>query len=78
VTLELANSNPGAAPRLGVAKFTVAARQDQPVLASAALPGDAERSLLLLLKVRRVHSDEDLRSIFQCKMRLRHALDSER
>jgi hypothetical protein len=68
--LELASSTservPVTSPR--TLKFSMTAHENEPVLARVGWGEASRRSLLILLRVFEVHSEQDLRAIFQCKM----------
>lgn len=52
-------------------KFAATARENEPALARVEWDRESRRTLLLLLRTFEVHGDEDLRAIFECKMRQR-------
>jgi len=67
--LDLPHSKAGPAAPRRTLTFTASARDNEPALARVAWDEASERSLLILLRTFEVRGEDDLRAIFQCKMR---------
>jgi hypothetical protein len=52
-------------------RFSMTARENEPVLARVSWDEATRRSLLLLVRTFAIQSEDDLRAIFECKMRQR-------
>jgi hypothetical protein len=75
VTMQLANAGGVVPAPTATATLTLAGGEQRLLLGSAALPHQQDRALLALVKYWRIRGSEDLRRIFECKMRQRqHAL----
>jgi len=66
----LPNADPAGTPELSRTSFVVQGRSDHVLLGSADSPGDPQRKIVAIIKVYPVRSQEDLRTHFECKMRL--------
>jgi hypothetical protein len=78
VTLQLPNPSGAAPVPTGSATLTMTGPKRQLLLGSAPLPHRQDRALLALAKSWRIDDTQDLRSLFECKMRQRqHALSHE-
>jgi hypothetical protein len=73
VTLQLPNPAGAVPAPTGTSTLTVTGADQQLLLGTAPLPHRQDRALLALVKYWRVHHDQDLRSIFECKMQQRQA-----
>jgi hypothetical protein len=72
VTLQLPNANSAAPAPTAMTTLTMTGAAERLLLASAPLPHRQDRALLALVKYWRIDGSQDLRSIFECKMRQRH------
>jgi hypothetical protein len=66
----LPNADPTRNSALAGTTLFVDAPDDQPQIAAAEHPADPRRKLLAIVKTYPIRSIDDLRSLFQCKMRL--------
>jgi hypothetical protein len=73
VTLQLPNPAGAVPAPTGTSTLTVTGAEQQLLLGTAPLPHRQDRALLALVKYWRVHDGQDLRGIFECKMRQRQA-----
>jgi hypothetical protein len=73
VTLQLPNPDGAAPAPTGVAKLTMTGAERELLLGTAPLPHRQDRALLALVKYWRLRDTQDLRGIFECKMRHRQA-----
>lgn len=71
VTLQLPNATGVVPAPTATTTMTVAGAEQQLMLGSSALPHRKDRSLLALVKYWRIRDSQDLRRIFECKMRQR-------
>lgn len=71
VVLQLPNSNGAAPAPTADTSLTMSGAEQRLLLGSAPLPHRRDRALLALVKYWRVTETQDLRSIFECKMRQR-------
>src|SRR5215207_2483170 len=75
LTLQLPNATGVIPAPTSTMTVTMTGAEQQLMLGSSALPHRKDRSLLVLVKYWRVRDSQDLRAIFECKMRRRqHAL----
>lgn len=78
ITLQLPNPSGAAPAPTGSTTLTMTGNEQQLLLGSAPLPHRQDRALLALVKYWRIDDTQDLRSIFECKMRQRqHALSQK-
>ncbi|HKO53766.1 MAG TPA: hypothetical protein VJV79_38930 [Polyangiaceae bacterium] len=67
----LPNADPASNPQVRSAPVTLEAPYGQAALGFAKHPGDASRELIVIVTTRPVQNDDDLRVLFECKMRQR-------
>jgi len=72
------NADPARNPELARTSFLVEGRPDQPLLRSADYPGNPQRKVLAIVKAYPIRSQDDLRSHFECKMRLHQSALEQR
>jgi hypothetical protein len=78
VTLQLPNATGVVPAPTATTAMTLTGAEQQLMLGSSALPHRKDRALLALVKYWRIRDSQDLRRIFECKMRQRqHALSKE-
>lgn len=73
VVVQLPQREATTAPRTSRAVLSLAPRDGQPAVGSAALTHDRDRSLIVVVTPWRIRSDADLRAHFECKLRQRSA-----
>jgi hypothetical protein len=71
LTLQLPNPRRATPNPTREVRLRLASRNDAPLVASAAWEPQAKRSLMVVLQGHSVRAQEDLRRIFECKMRRR-------
>jgi hypothetical protein len=72
VTLQLPNANAATPATTASTTFTMTGAEQRLLVGSAPLPHRQDRALLALVKYWRIDDTQDLRHIFECKMRQRH------
>jgi hypothetical protein len=72
VTLQLPNPTGVVPAPTGKTTFTMAGADQQLLLGSSALPHRQDRALLALVKYWRLRDEQDLRTVFECKMQQRN------
>jgi hypothetical protein len=78
VTFQLPNATGVVPAPTATTTMTMTGAEQQLMLGSSALPHRKDRSLLALVKYWRIRDSQDLRHIFECKMRQRqHALSKQ-
>lgn len=78
IIMQLANANGAAPAPTATTTLTMAGSEQRLLIGSAALPHQQDRALLLLVKYWRIREPQDLRRIFECKMRQRQDALSKR
>jgi hypothetical protein len=73
VTLQLPNANGAVPAPTATTTVTMTGAEQRLLLASAPLPHRQDRALLALVKYWRIDGSQDLRGIFECKMRQRQS-----